>query len=72
MLQVITRERKDDTKITITDLRGGPKAASHIELLGNRELLVDLLYAAAGWHDEIDEDVFTSNIREIVARIPQS
>jgi hypothetical protein len=70
-LQVITRERKDETKISLTDFRGGPKASSHIELLGNRELLEDLLYAAAGQHDRIDQDVFTSNIQEIATRIAQ-
>jgi hypothetical protein len=70
-LQVVIREYKDQSKITLTDQRGGPLASSHVEVLGNTQFLEDLLYAAAGWHHKIDEDRITSPIMEISHRIEE-
>lgn len=64
-------------------LRGGEYAVTHVELLGNREFLSDLLTIVSkpipGTNqselvlndDNIDEDRIYSNIRQISARIMQ-
>lgn len=70
-MQVVTRERLHEVQSAMRTRSLGT-ASSHIELLAHRQVLFDLLYAAAGEHDKIDDDIFTSNIREIVARIQDS
>jgi hypothetical protein len=71
MVQVILREIKNESKITLTTPRGGDKASSHVELLGNVHFMHDFLHAAAGLHDEIDLDIITSDIENITNRFPQ-
>jgi hypothetical protein len=70
-MQVVVRELKDEGKITLTAPRGGEKASSHVELLGNVHFMHDFLHAAAGRHDEIDQDIITSDIDRITSRFPQ-
>lgn len=72
MVQVVLREYKDSSKITMSDPRGGPGASSHVEILGNPDFLTDLLHAAAGWHDEVDSDAVQSRIWDIVQRVDES
>lgn len=69
-LQVVTREYEDRSKVSVYSPRGGDEASTHVELLGNRHLIHDLLHAAAAQHEAIDRDVFTSQIRQITARFP--
>lgn len=66
---MVLREYEDDSKITMSDPRGGPLASSHVEVLGNSRFLTDLLYAAAGWHDKIDDDLVQSKIFDIIKRV---
>eukprot|EP00892_Ulva_mutabilis_P006675 jgi/Ulvmu1/437/UM001_0444.1 len=68
-VKVVLREYEDASKITMSDPRGGPLASAHVEVLGNRDFLTDLLHAAAGWHEEVDTDAVQSPIRDITARI---
>lgn len=70
-VKVVTREylSKQTSIMSGGDLRGGPEMAAHVEILGNKHFLQDLLRAAAGWHHELD-DAIGSNIRTIVDNIP--
>jgi hypothetical protein len=68
-VQIITREYADAGKITVYSPRGGDEASTHVELLGNKHFMHDFLHAAAGWHDEIDEDIVTSDVADIAARV---
>lgn len=68
-MQVVLREYEDQSKITMADPRGGPRASSHVEVLGNTAFLTDLLHAAAGWHDEVDADAVQSQILDIVQQV---
>lgn len=72
LLQVVLREYKDNSRVTLADSRGGPGASSHVEVLGNNRFLEDLLFAAAGWHEKIDEDIIDSRILEVAKRIDQN
>ena len=46
------------------DLRGGPEAVDHVDIMGNEKMLRLLVKAAAGVADEIEETV-SSNIAQI-------
>ena len=69
-VQIVTREYEDKGEPSAWAPRGGDQASTHVELLGNKHFMHDFLHAAAGWHADIDEDVITSNIAEITARLP--
>jgi hypothetical protein len=71
MMQVVTREFEDRSQVTMYNPRGGDEASTHVELLGNINFISDFLHAAAGAHDQIDHDVITSDIKEIVDRFPR-
>lgn len=49
--------------------RGGPGASTHVELLGNEPMLMDLLAIVAGQGGNVTEQYHT-NIRDIAAKIP--
>ena len=66
---MVTREYEDHGNIAWHSPRGGDDASTHVELLGNKHFIHDFLHAAAGWHDEIDEDVITSDIANITRRM---
>lgn len=48
---------------------GGPGASTHVEILGNQEMLADLLLIASGRAEDMG-DIVHSDIRGIAARIP--
>lgn len=49
--------------------RGGPGASTHVEILGNEDMLLDLMQIAAGQGDGMSE-VYHTDIRRIADRIP--
>lgn len=49
--------------------RGGPGASTHVEILGNEPMLLDLMKIAAGQGDGMEE-VYHSDIRHFASRIP--
>lgn len=57
------REYADESSFAMP--RGGPGASSHVEVLQNQHFLQDLLHAAAGWYDEVDEQRIESGILEV-------
>eukprot|EP00727_Mastigamoeba_balamuthi_P014135 m51a1_g9344 putative phospholipid:diacylglycerol acyltransferase (608) ;mRNA; f:74168-76142 len=63
--KTFTREYKHDPTPGL-DIRGGPKTADHVDILGNTDVLRDLIAIVAG--QELEEKIH-SNIREISARV---
>ena len=66
LLQVVVREYADEASLAM--VRGGPGASSHVEVLRNQHFLQDLLHAAAGWYEEVDEQRIESGILEVAER----
>ena len=52
----------------VTGLQGGPKAADHVNIMGNHDLMMDILVIASGHGHEL-EDSIVSNIREMCDRV---
>ena len=52
-----------------SERRGGAKSGDHVDILGNRQLLDELLALASGHYEEVPEHV-VSNIGEIASKIP--
>jgi phospholipid:diacylglycerol acyltransferase len=48
--------------------RGGPEASTHVEILGNEPMLMDLLEIAAG-RGQDTPDLYASDIRQIAKNI---
>lgn len=67
---MITREYQDKSVFQVDDpLRGGPEAAIHVDILGNRELTEDILRIVTGYElDKVDQRVI-SDMKEISKRI---
>eukprot|EP00878_Enallax_costatus_P008458 GHUV01008840.1.p1 GENE.GHUV01008840.1~~GHUV01008840.1.p1 ORF type:complete len:707 (+),score=149.19 GHUV01008840.1:1658-3778(+) len=69
-MEVVVKEypNNPDTGL-LSDARGGPGASTHVEILGNEPMLLDLMKIAAGQGDGMEE-VYHSDIRKIASRIP--
>ena len=52
--------------ITMMACRGGPRSSDHVDLLGNVDVMEDVLRIAAG---QLLEDNITSSIADIAAQI---
>jgi len=65
-LQSIVREYRHDP--SIFDLRGGIDTADHVDMMGNYDLIKDVLSIVTGGSDA-NHDVISSNILEIGALI---
>lgn len=68
--RVVVREYANDPVPAWVDPRGGPKASSHVEILGHEGLMEDVLRIATGFEEEEVKDRYHSRIREIAAAIP--
>jgi hypothetical protein len=68
--KVIVREYPNEPVPAWQDARGGPKASSHVEILGHEGLMEDVLRIATGFEEEQVTDRYHSRIREIAAAIP--
>lgn len=68
--RVVVREYENEPVPAWVDPRGGPKASSHVELLGHQGVMEDVLRIATGFEEELVEDRYHSRIREIAAAIP--
>eukprot|EP00931_Biecheleriopsis_adriatica_P064573 TRINITY_DN39334_c0_g1_i1.p1 TRINITY_DN39334_c0_g1~~TRINITY_DN39334_c0_g1_i1.p1 ORF type:complete len:645 (+),score=98.69 TRINITY_DN39334_c0_g1_i1:37-1971(+) len=62
-ISVWTKESKN--KPVWTDPRGGPSNAKHVEIIGNREFITDILHIAAGETVHLEKDQIISNISKI-------
>lgn len=70
ILQVFVREYADASNYAMP--RGGPGSSAHVEVLRNQHFISDLLHAAAGRFEEIDENKIDSSILEVSALIDQN
>lgn len=66
---VVTREYLDrPTGIMANPFRGGPRSGDHVDIMGNQELIEDILYIATG-HGERVEPRIESQIEEMAKRL---
>mmetsp|Transcript_18952 Transcript_18952/g.52150 ORF Transcript_18952/g.52150 Transcript_18952/m.52150 type:complete len:105 (-) Transcript_18952:81-395(-) len=66
-IQVRTREFQHSPVSFIVDPRGGPGTADHVDIMGNHDLINDVLRVASG--EELEDRIY-SDIRSIAARVP--
>ena len=65
-MKIITKEYKHEPSASVSEFRGGPKTADHVDILGNYELTRDLLTVVTGMDDEdIIKDRILSDIPNI-------
>jgi phospholipid:diacylglycerol acyltransferase len=68
--KVITREYQDKSVFQVDDpLRGGPEAAIHIDILGNRKMTEDILRIVTGHRLDKVEPRIISEIEEVSKKI---
>jgi phospholipid:diacylglycerol acyltransferase len=69
--KVYTREYPHRPKFTIDDpMRGGPLSAEHVDILGNDEVMLDLLRVITNTElEEVNQNKIFSNIKEIGEKI---
>jgi len=65
-MKIVNREYRHKEAKSFLEIRGGPETAEHINILGNSELISDILTVASG--GAIEERI-TSNLPEIVEEI---
>eukprot|EP00466_Bigelowiella_natans_P008669 jgi/Bigna1/56399/estExt_Genewise1Plus.C_980022 len=70
---VVCREYLHKPSMTITDplARSGPGSSDHVDIMGNHELMTDIMLIAAGRHDEVRERI-GSNINDIASYLDLS
>eukprot|EP00929_Paragymnodinium_shiwhaense_P101257 TRINITY_DN6420_c0_g2_i1.p1 TRINITY_DN6420_c0_g2~~TRINITY_DN6420_c0_g2_i1.p1 ORF type:complete len:646 (-),score=106.83 TRINITY_DN6420_c0_g2_i1:68-2005(-) len=61
-IKVHTKEYMHDPAHILVDARGGPTSAKHVEIIGNYELIGDVLHIVAGNATHLNTDKFISNI----------
>mmetsp|Transcript_41719 Transcript_41719/g.116291 ORF Transcript_41719/g.116291 Transcript_41719/m.116291 type:complete len:605 (-) Transcript_41719:187-2001(-) len=66
------REYPDNSSPLWDDPRGGPATAKHVEILGNREAIHDILNILAGEDKLLQEDRIHSEIPAIAARVSRN
>lgn len=65
---VVLREYKHELSSSKLDVRGGYKAADHIDILGNWEMTLDLLMIVSGKTDNVTERIY-SRIEEHAKKV---
>lgn len=66
-MKIVTREYKHQPSTKVTDIRGGPASSDHVDILGNHQLLTDILKIASNYGPV--EDRIHSDIMGIAERI---
>jgi len=64
-MQVWTKEFEHAPSSMLTDPRGGPNTAKHVEIIGNTVLIADVLRIVAGDTGDLEQDRVFSNITKI-------
>lgn len=67
-VDVRIREYKHNPVSLIYDARGGPATSDHVDIMGNHELIKDILRVAGRAYDAVPERI-ESDIREIARRV---
>ncbi|KAG1141185.1 hypothetical protein G6F37_002798 [Rhizopus arrhizus] len=65
---VVLREYKHEVSTSKLDVRGGYKAADHIDILGNWEMTLDILLIVSGKADNVTERIY-SRIEEYAKKV---
>ena len=69
-IKVITREYLHQPEFTVDDpMRSGPHSAEHVDILGNVEMMEDLMRIVTDHKIDEMEDKIVSDIRGIVQRV---
>ncbi|RKP36260.1 Lecithin:cholesterol acyltransferase-domain-containing protein [Dimargaris cristalligena] len=66
--QIVTREYRHNPTHMIKDIRGGSDTADHVDILGNYQVISDLLRVAAGKAENVGDQI-VSDIRRIARNI---
>jgi phospholipid:diacylglycerol acyltransferase len=71
MLPVTTREYPDRKEFVVDDpMRGGPRSSEHVDVLGNVDMMADLLRVVTGYDaDDVRHDRISSDIRRVAERV---
>jgi len=69
LMKVFTREYLHNPTNILVDPRGGLETADHVDIMGNHQLINDILAILTG--DTVDDDVIYSPIQKISASISQ-
>ncbi|KAJ1917823.1 phospholipid:diacylglycerol acyltransferase [Tieghemiomyces parasiticus] len=67
-IDVVTREYRHNPTHMIKDLRGGSDTADHVDILGNYQVISDLLRIAAGREDAVEARI-VSDIQQIADNV---
>lgn len=67
-VRVVTREYEHKPVSSLLDPRGGPDTSSHVEILGNSKMLVDLIKVVTGRGNEV-HDLIRSRIDTIADHV---
>ncbi|RCI05421.1 hypothetical protein CU098_008003 [Rhizopus stolonifer] len=65
---IVLREYKHEVSVSKLDVRGGHKAADHLDILGNWEMTLDILLIVSGKAEKVTERIY-SNIEEYAKRV---
>ena len=72
-IPIINREyRHEPSSSSVSNVRSGPKSGEHVDILGNHEMMSDIIKIVSGFDGEDEgpvEERYFSNIREIAKRI---
>jgi phospholipid:diacylglycerol acyltransferase len=67
-MRIVSREYKHVQVPLLRDPRGGPATGQHVDILGNEEMLSDVLRVATGHGDEV-QDRIVSRIEQIADNV---
>mmetsp|Transcript_107350 Transcript_107350/g.308999 ORF Transcript_107350/g.308999 Transcript_107350/m.308999 type:complete len:659 (+) Transcript_107350:120-2096(+) len=70
-VRVWTKEFLHEPVSLVTDPRGGPATAKHLDIIGNHEVLRDLLHIATGNSSHLQKDRILSNITKLGAVVAE-
>ena len=68
-VSTVVREYIDMSSSMLSDTRGGPKSSKHVEMLGNHDVIRDVMHIVAGRDGHLAEDRIFSRIGEISWRV---
>ncbi|EIE21902.1 Lecithin:cholesterol acyltransferase [Coccomyxa subellipsoidea C-169] len=67
-IRVVSREYLHEPVAAYKDLRGGPRSADHVDILGHMDVLEDILTIASGHGDDL-QDKIISDVKRIADNI---
>ncbi|KAL7554962.1 hypothetical protein ACHAWF_018526 [Thalassiosira exigua] len=74
-IKVYTREKIHAAQVSLSDPgRGGPASGEHVDILGNVEMIEDVVRIATGFEveEKVNKDIVESDLKKIVEAIDQA